>query len=352
MDEQAELIANEGKSQTLTLASYTVDALLEKLGVTANIQVWKSIDTIVYVQGVVGKVKPYNRVVYFDLRGGSTTVTVKCPLDLRPQEGDNIIVEGLPMLRPSRFTTGLDVIIEGKPVANIEPPKPDTNKPIVPLEKNSFIRLQDYLGQHGFHNICIAGTETAMRDVLSQIHHEIRESIQTEIIRVSEKETMLSDLHKAISGCDAFAIVRGGDDASLELWNDPEVIRTLLALERPFYVALGHTHFVALTTQYADESFHTPSDFGAVINEVIQRMVYDNRVSKEVEALKKNQIILEKDMSAFQEREKKFLEKIDAMVSQKNVLIKQKNRSQKMNLVLLVVLIIILAALFAPSLWP
>ena len=295
------------------LPSYTVDALVEKLGVTANIQVWKSIDTLVYIQGVVGKVKPYNHLVYFDLKGGSNTVSVKCPLDLRPQEGDNIIVEGLPMLRPSRFNTGLDVIIEGKPVGNIEPPKINVDKPIVSLHKNSFIRLHDYISQYGIDDICIAGTETAIRDVLSQINHETREDIKTKIIRVSEKETMLSDLYKAVTDCNAFAIVRGGDDASLELWNDPEVIGKLLALECPFYVALGHTHFVALTTQYADESFHTPSDFGSAINEVVQWLIYENNLNNEVESLKKSQIILEKDMDMFREKEKRLIEKIGSV---------------------------------------
>ncbi len=315
----------------MTVPSYTVDALLEKLGVVANVQVWKSINTITYVQGIVSKVKPYNRIVYFDLIGGSTKLSVKCPIEFRPQEGDSIVVEGLPMLRPSRFGGGLDVILDGKPVADVTPPKPNNDEPIVELEKDRFARLHDYLSMSGVDNFCVLGTETAIRDVFSQIQPDIQGRIQRKIIRVSEKDSMLSDLKKETKDCSAFAIVRGGDDESLSLWNDPSVVRELLSLKRPFYVALGHTHFISLTTQYADESFHTPTDFGMSLNAIVDRVRWERKRESEVEELTKIRIVLDKDIDSLQKNERNLFDQIHTLKHETDMLKQQKNRYKRIS---------------------
>lgn len=329
--------------------SYTVDALVEKLGVSANVQIWKSISSLIHVQGIVSKIsKKYQNVVYFDLKGGSTIVSVKCPFELRPIEGDCIVVEGMPIFKPSRFSSGLDIVIEGKPVANVAPPKHDSNKEIIKLHKESYVRLHDYLSQKWVHNFYLLGTETAVRDVLSQIQTDVRELIQTRIIRVSEKTSMLSDLLKAIDKCDAFSIVRGGDDDSLELWNDPDVARTLLSVGIPFYVALGHTHFISLTTQYADENFNTPSDLGRAINIMTQSIVKERTFVTELDNVRQDKSILDKDIAVLREKERGFKEKLTRLTNDTKILYKQRNESKKLvkNLVRSVVALLSLIAFY------
>ncbi len=277
-------------------ASYSVDSLMEKLAVTASIKIWKTIDNIVYVQGIVGKVKIYRNIVYFDLKGSSTTISVKCALELSPIEGEYIIVEGLPIFKPSRFMTGLEIQIEGKPVANWEPRFIDGDASDINLQKPMFMKLNDCLAKNGINNFHLLGTETAIRDVVSQLPDDFSDLIQKSIIRVSEKSSMLADLQSVLYESCPFAIVRGGDDASLEVWNDPAVVKALLDYEAPFYVALGHTHCITLTTQYADESFHTPTALGSALNSTIQQIAYQQSLNNQISNLKTNELQIEKIM--------------------------------------------------------
>ena len=304
--------------EQLRQPSYSVDALMEKLSITANIKVWKTIDSLVHVQGSVGRINTYRNVVYFELKGSGTTLTVKCPSELSPVEGENIIVEGMPLLKPSRFQTGLEVQIDGKPVANWEPRTQRDSSENINLEKNSFIRLYNFFSQNGFEGFTIFGTETTIRDVISHIPENLRNEINTRKIRVSDKKDMLSDLRSSFINCTGFAIVRGGDDASLDIWNDREVVKELLQYGVPFYIALGHTHCVTLTTQYADESFHTPSAFGNALSSVVEQFTYQQLLSSEVEDLKKKELTLEKSRSALLEKEKYFKEFISSANRAKN----------------------------------
>jgi hypothetical protein len=64
---------------------------------------------------------------------------------------------------------------------------------------------------------------------------------------------------------DAVAVARGGGDQSLGLWNDPAVAEALLALGKPFYTALGHSVHEHSADALADESFITPTAFGAAV---------------------------------------------------------------------------------------
>lgn len=310
-----EIDASAQQTIEQSIPSYTVDGLLEKIGVSANIQVWKSIDSIINVQGLVRKIKPYGRVVYFELVGGSTKLNIKCPIELQPKEGDNIIVEGMATLKPSKFHAGLELTIDGKPVGKIEPPEPDTNTPLIKLQKDSFLRLHDYLADQGLDEFCLLGTNTAIRDALSKVNSDIKKLITTKTIRVADKDAMLSDLREAIYDCNAFAIVRGGDDASLSIWNDPEVINALLDFDCPFYIALGHSHFISLTAQYADESFHAPIDLGIAINTIVHRLLNEHRQINELEKLKKHQAKIDKEYAVTKEREQAQSEKIEKLSS-------------------------------------
>jgi hypothetical protein len=323
------------------IRSYTVDALIEKLGLTASVQVWKSIDTIVCVQGVVGKLKPYGRVVYFELIGGTSKIKIKCPLELRPDEGVNVIIEGMAMLQPSRFNTGLDVVIDGKPIGEIEPITGQTDKPIINLEKESFLRLHQLMSESGLDGFCIAGTDTAIRDAVSQINPEFRGGITTEVIRVSDKKTMLSDLKKVVNDSEAFAIVRGGDDASLSLWNDPDVIKELLQYGIPFYVALGHSHFISLTCHYADESFLTPTDLGIAINYISRRLEYQHYQDVAIESLKKEQITFYKDIAVLNEQGEKSSNTIDYLTGDNQRFRKKCNIFKILNLGLILLCVFV-----------
>ncbi len=72
----------------------------------------------------------------------------------------------------------------------------------------------------------------------------------------------------------AFAVVRGGDDDSMDVWDDPDVIRALLDVGIPYFTALGHSHRVTLADKYAAQSFPTPGNFGSSINHEVDHYQY------------------------------------------------------------------------------
>ena len=276
----------QSDEKSIEAPSYEVDALLQKLGVVANNTIWKKIDSVIRVQGLVGKVKPYKNVVYFDLRGGEGALTVKTSLDMAPREGDRLVVEGLPILRASKFFTGLDVQIEGRPVANWEPLNQEHDSlDRFNLHKSSYHTLHSCLSNTPLEKFGIFGTETAIRDVLSNLPDDSVANISTHVVRVSDQHSMVEDIAMAVHCFDAFAVVRGGDDASLEIWNRAELVYELLALDMPFYLALGHSHRVTLANQYADESFPTPSAFGSSMKGHIQGLEERERMRQSVDEL-------------------------------------------------------------------
>jgi len=288
--------------------SYTVDALLDRMGVKANMALWASIDTIIRVQGVVGKVKAYKNACYFDLRGAESKLSIKCELALSPQEGDHVIIEGMPSFSPSKFTTGLEVVVKGVPVHQLEIKDAEVDLALPNLEKPRYLRLYDYLRDHDIKHLHLMGTETAIRDVISHLDAAVAALITTQKVRVSDKNDIYKKLGAVPSGTKAIAIVRGGDDATLEVWNDRAVIEALIGLDMPFYLALGHTHGITLASRYADETFHTPSALGSSLRSVIAQITQEREIARRNDMFIKKENMFTEQAKQFEQTKKSFSE--------------------------------------------
>jgi hypothetical protein len=256
---------------TETPPVYTIENLLSRLAFTAQNEVFKKIDALIRVQGRVGKVKNYPTARYFDLNGDEGNISVKIPASYIVQTGEYLILEGMPILKTSRFHTGLTVEFEGKPIANWIP-REEISSP-VELKKESFVLLDDYISSKGCNQLLLIGSETGIQDVLSNTKTALAAIIPTKISNVSNKEKLLSNLREAIKdGFEALLIVRGGNDQSLDIWDDPEFVQTLNGLSARIYLALGHSHRITLACQYADERFLTPTALGTAINKILMRI--------------------------------------------------------------------------------
>lgn len=88
-------------------------------------------------------------------------------------------------------------------------------------EKSRYIRLEDFLSEHDPASLLILGTEVAMTDALSQLDVSLAAKVSRRIIRVGKKESLLRDIKDVVDkNASAVAIVRGGNDQSMNIWND------------------------------------------------------------------------------------------------------------------------------------
>lgn len=273
---------------------YSIEGLLQKAAVVSQQKIFAKLDGLVRVKGVVTKVTRKSYACYLTVEDRGFSISVKCDPETVAEEAQPVIVEGVLLLKPSTFFTGLESCIDGHVVGAWQPTLRSENNQAALPDKSRYIRLEDFLSEHDPASLLILGTEVAMTDVLSQLDASLAAKISRRIVRVGKKDSLLCDLKDVVDeNASAVAIVRGGNDQSMNLWNDREVIATLLAYEVPFYTALGHTHSTSLADRYADESFHTPGIFGASLNSIVRRSKQFDALDEECRRLEQENAILD-----------------------------------------------------------
>lgn len=270
---------------------YTVDALLEMTCTKTNARQWsdRKSDQI-SVQGRVSKIWENDYNAYVDLKGCNFTLKLKCPLQHNLNVGDRITATGVQYLKPSYQKNGMEVIID---VHHIECSQHEVALPNASysLQKKRYLKLAVFLENCALNEILLIGSETGIRDVFSEIDPHCSAQIHDKRIAVSNKKIVLETIQQIgdenTHVYKGLLIVRGGDDDSLFVWDDPEVVNALLTLEIPFYVALGHSHFSSLTCMYADESFNTPNNLGAAISSAIKILRMADSQNNTIDALRR-----------------------------------------------------------------
>lgn len=218
---------------------------------------------------------------------------MKCDSKQQVHEGSQIIVEGALFVKPSTYISGLECYVDGNIVGSWEL----TNKPVTTdsslLKKTRFVSLDDLLSEEDLSSILLLGTEIGINDVLSQLHGGNARNINRNVIRVNRSDSLIEDVKGAeLTNYRAFVIVRGGDDNTMEIWNDPTIVSFLLAYSIPFYTALGHSHSRTLADQYADGYYPTPTAFGSTINAILSRKKQLKEIESEYARLKQEYVLL------------------------------------------------------------
>lgn len=272
---------------------YSVEALLLKAGIYSQQKVFSRIDGLVKVKGIVTKINRYKTATYLTLKDQDFSISVKCDGTPDIYENESILVEGMLYLKPSSFFAGLECCIHGNIVGSWEVAERKVPRNYSIPKKKRFISLDNVIDEGNLSSFLLLGTETGINDVLSQLDHSTAKSIRQAIVRVGRTDTLLGDIREAEPyNFQAFIIVRGGDDNTMEIWNDPEVVSFLMHYDIPFYTALGHSHSRTLADQYADGSYPTPTAFGSAL----QSILIGKRRFKEMEAeyarLKQEYILL------------------------------------------------------------
>jgi len=306
---------------------YTVDNLLQKLALVGNSKIWKEIPEGVTVKGIASNIKPYDRKTYFDLLGSGKKIRACCASEDTPSEGAAIEFNGLVTLQTNNHGTNLQIMINGSPIGSWERQKKSTILTSKDLVKYNNKPLSSLIGEFQTKRLLLIGTETAINDVIATLNTEGIEVVSS-IVKVSQKSEVLSLLKKLkedpytsnIVG--AIAVVRGGDDDSMDVWDDSEVVKSLLDVGCPFFTALGHSHRVTLADKYAAQSFPTPGNFASSFNEESRAFESSLSLNNNINLLEKE--VKESSLSIRLLEDRKLASEADIK------LLKSKNRGLKL----------------------
>lgn len=137
-------------------------------------------------------------------------------------------------------------------------------------------------------SLVLIGSEIGIQDALSQLGRWSK-SVQTHQIRMGSKAAVVDSLNDLSAGSSRIAgivLLRGGDDNTLDIWNDVEVLKLVMELDTPFYTAMGHANRITMINKYADQSFHTPSAFGNILFRSLEIDEEQLKLRKEVAQLR------------------------------------------------------------------
>jgi hypothetical protein len=232
-------------------------------------------DEIFLVRGVVVRAPkppkdlPSFRFVYGYLRdeGDGAEIAFQCPAEAAPADaGKRAVLEGRVKVWFNGKSTRFELRFTGKKVGTWGVSTPPSSRSSELRRMQPKIGLQELVQGAGDGRVALVGTETCMQDAQGTARRS-GSTVEFEKVRanVTNWREMLQAVTQVAARCQAVCLVRGGGDVrDFACWEEEAFIAGLMALGRPFYTALGHsTSQPTLADRCADESFATPSEFGA-----------------------------------------------------------------------------------------
>lgn len=275
------------QNEAPSLNVYNVDALLKAAGLVGFFELKKRIGPAIHVYGRIYGIKRYPDRTFFTLKSCGSKIQVQIPSECFVVEGQKITINGVLDIKPSIFHTGLDVFMNGLPTDATPLSEPSHEHQVKIPTKQRYWPLASYLETEGPSSFWVLGSQTGIQDFLSRTPNT---SIQHSAIRINDKEVVLSSLNEHLDSGEysAMAIVRGGDDDTLDIWNDAAFVSSIVEVCERFdvalYVALGHAHRQFLIEKYSDQSFATPTALGESFHQLISTNTRIAQREKSLEA--------------------------------------------------------------------
>lgn len=262
-------------------APITPDVLTELLNVD------RPAGTIL-IQGIAKDIRSYPGCVYGRLVLGTSSVRFRTPEEFAPSEGEAVTIKGTLKIKNANrsgedWRATHEVTLYGKVVGNWEPRESVNSVTQLP-NRDERTLLEKFILDNNVASLAVLVSGTARADIISSLQSADR-SERPEFIETNfgNKEKFLAELRKLRNRHDitGLSIARGGGGGQEIIGGSPEIIREMIDMEKPFYVALGHATDFALIDKHADQSFHTPSAFGSAIAQALSSA--SERIEQEYE---------------------------------------------------------------------
>lgn len=221
------------------------------------------------------------------------TISFCCPRTHAPDAiGQCVEIRGTVNCRVKFSRFGIDVEITGKVLRLIEPPKfVESDFPIL-TRSSPRIPLSQYVAENTVAGLALIGTDTAIEDAMTALRRagisaEIVASIPQVSARMSYEDGIRRGLREAMTlKPKAIVFLRGGSDSTIGIWNQPTILKALLELDLPCYLALGHERFTSAADQIVDQSFSNPSDFGSSLGKAMLDRATEISKNKRIDYLR------------------------------------------------------------------
>ncbi len=279
---------------------------------------------IITVEGIVTRLTEFPKRnpkwIYGDLKDEVSDYSIgfRCPIHKSPlAEGELATIRGVVVFQQQ---TKLAIRIDGDCIDH-KTAKRRIAHPIAVRSERSKIKLAEFIEQFGIEKLHLIGTKLAIQDVhtaLSPVSSQ-RSMLSTTISNFNSPDDLLNAARKAIEkGAMGVMFTRGGDDTTLQHWDDPIFMSDLMELDRSIYTALGHSNQSFSIEKYiCDESFPTPSGAGHAVLKALKTLSSADYLrsqlsekTNEIRKINNKMIQLARDLAEVQDKNGKL-----AMVS-------------------------------------
>lgn len=194
-----------------------------------------------------------------------------------PADGDHCLIHGTLAVNPvdpagGEWKATHEVQLRGSVVGRWQPTAPLAGDVLPALRReNGRLSLASWVAEHDLRSLLVIASDEGKPD-LQQGLGAGRQSLPLRFVpgKFGDAPSFLACLEgvdwTVING---IAIARGGGGGLDEVGNSPEVVHALLAMDLPFYSAMGHTNSVCLIDKFADQAFAVPHAFGTALAEAL-----------------------------------------------------------------------------------
>lgn len=199
----------------------------------------------------------------------------QCPIHQAPRAVQQVVdITGT--LYPSIDTKQMTVVLRGYCEAVEYDPATAARPSSLVRERSNRVRLGMLIDQGNVQRIAVIGTKAAHGAILEALEHpQAGDRLPLYLAKVNQAEDLVKQLLRVKQDqFDACVLAQSSSDGSSNAWYADRLVEQFEPLGLPVYTALGQPGVITPADHYADDSFVTPSAFGAALKSAIERLAH------------------------------------------------------------------------------